>query len=167
MSTNNSNCQSINIICDTANFQNCNLIVDKSTDKTPTIEVKSDNNHHNNPPVVNNNNATNKRSRKNSTDISVLGAEDKRQITAMTGCTASSNVLPLQLIYSGPEELQGAFPSALVVEKLKHNGFDIRQTPTHWSTDKTTFHYIDNIIYPYIIKTISNKCVRSNIVALL
>jgi hypothetical protein len=94
---------------------------------------------------------------KNSNDVSVLGYDTKKQITAMTGCTASNIVLPLQLIYEGKEGLEGAFPSEIIVRQLRKAGFDLRQTESHWSSFETTVHYINNVIKTYIDKTIKQQ----------
>ena len=94
---------------------------------------------------------------KNSADVAIVGADDKRQITCMTCCTAANTLLPFQLIYGGEPNLEGAFPSKHITQKLRAAGFDIRQTKSHWSSVETTIQYIDNVIVPYVEEIIKNK----------
>ena len=69
-----------------------------------------------------------------------MGKEDKRQITAVLGCSMSG---PFQLIYEG--KTSRCLPSYDFPE-----GFDITCNATHWSNETTMLRYLDKIIFPYV-----------------
>ena len=58
--------------------------------------------------------------------VEIVGKDDKRQITAVLGCSMSGNILPFQLIYEG--KTPRCFPN---FEFPKD--WDIACNPTHWS----------------------------------
>ena len=75
--------------------------------------------------------------------VEMIGISDKRQITAVFYGSLMGDFLPIQLIYEGKTarcQPHYKFPS----------GWDITQSPKHWSTEKTMLQYINNIIVPYV-----------------
>ena len=74
--------------------------------------------------------------------VEVVGAKDKRQITALFCCNMVGDFLPLQLIYK--EKLSGVTPSSFPPE------WNITHSPRHWSNEETMMEYIHTIIIPYV-----------------
>ena len=75
--------------------------------------------------------------------IEMVGAKDKRLITAVFYCTLLGDFLPVQLIYKGKTSRchpRFQFPS----------GWHVTHAPKHWSTEQTMIEYIRNIIFPYV-----------------
>ena len=78
--------------------------------------------------------------------VEVAAADDKRQITAVFGCSLSENFLPLQLIYQGTTDRclpKVSFPA----------DWHITCTANHWSNGYTMVDYIKQVIVPYVTKT--------------
>ena len=75
--------------------------------------------------------------------VEIVGKDDKRQITALFGCTMSGDFLPPQLVYQGKTNRclpWYTFPSS----------WDITFTENHWCNKQTTHRYIVNILLPYL-----------------
>ena len=76
--------------------------------------------------------------------VEIVGKDDKRQITALIGCTMSEDFLPPQLVYQGKTNRclpRYTFPSS----------WDITFTENHWCNEQTTHCYIVNILLlPYL-----------------
>ena len=75
--------------------------------------------------------------------IEMVGAKDKRQITAVFCCTLQGDFLPVQLIYQGKTSRchpKFRFPP----------GWHITHAPKHWSTEQTMVQYVHNIILSYV-----------------
>jgi hypothetical protein len=75
----------------------------------------------------------------------VLGADDKRQITACVASSLNGTLLPLQLIFQGktPRCLPPATPLSL--SSLAHLTF----SENHWSSQATMQQYINEVIMPH------------------
>jgi len=72
--------------------------------------------------------------------VEIVAKDDKRQITAVFGCSMAGDFLPPQLIYQRKTERcfsQFSFP----------DDWDVTSTP---SNEDTTRHYIEKIILPYL-----------------
>ena len=78
--------------------------------------------------------------------IEICGIDDKRQLTAVFGCSMTGDFLPVQLVYQG--KTQKCHP----VFKYPSD-WDITHSPNHWSNESTMKDYIVKILKPYI----SNK----------
>jgi hypothetical protein len=81
--------------------------------------------------------------------VEMIGANDKRQITAVFCGSLLGDFLPLQLIYKGKTPRchpHFVFPS----------GWHITHSPKHWSTEETMLQYVDHIIVPYV-RTVREK----------
>ena len=77
--------------------------------------------------------------------VEVVGLDDKRQITALFGCTITGDFLPMQLIYQGKTKAchaQVNFPK----------DWSITHTPNHWSNEDTMVEYIEKVFLPYVCK---------------
>ena len=74
--------------------------------------------------------------------VEVAGNDDKRQITAVFGCSLTGDFLPPQLIYQG-------------TTKACHPRVDfpkdwcITHTHNHWSNEDSMIEYIQEIVIPY------------------
>jgi hypothetical protein len=79
-----------------------------------------------------------------SKQVTVIGKEDKRQITALLTITASGNLLPLQLIYQG--KTNQCYPNYELPDD-----YLVDHTPSHWSDRDSIVRYAKNILLPYFI----------------
>ena len=70
--------------------------------------------------------------------ISVVGLEDKREVTAVLAATATGTLLPPQVIYQG--KTSGCHAKVTFPEK-----WHITHSDTHWSTERTMLEYIESI----------------------
>ena len=77
--------------------------------------------------------------------VEMIGANDKRQITAIFCGTLTGDFLPVQVIYKGKTSRchpRFAFPPE----------WHITHSPKHWSTELTMVQYVEHIIVPYVEK---------------
>ena len=77
--------------------------------------------------------------------VSVTGNDDKRQITAVLGCSLSGKLHPPQLLYESKTDRchsSISFPA----------DWDIFHTESHWSNSASVIRYIDNVLQPYFQK---------------
>ena len=75
--------------------------------------------------------------------VDIVGMDDKRQITAVFGCTMEGEFLPPQVIYGG--KTPRCLPSAKFPDS-----WDITFSQNHWANEKTTESYLQNILLPFI-----------------
>ena len=78
--------------------------------------------------------------------VEIDGKDDKRQITAVFGCSMSGDFLPPQLVYQGKTAKclpSYQFPS----------DWNITHTPNHWSNEETMELYVTKVILPYLVDT--------------
>ena len=75
--------------------------------------------------------------------VEIVGAKDKRQITAVFCGTLVGDFLPVQLIFKG--KTSRCHPHY----KLSA-WWHVTHSPNHWSTEQTMLEYIKHIIIPYI-----------------
>ena len=80
---------------------------------------------------------------KNSKHVARKGANDKRGITVTLGESLSGEILPMQLIYKG--KTNRSLPSVKFPA-----GFALTYNEKHWSNEKETLNFIQDILYPYI-----------------
>ena len=77
--------------------------------------------------------------------VEIVAKDDKRQITAVFGCSMAGDFLPVQLLYQGK-----------TTRSLPHFQFPedwhVMSTPNHWANEDTTKLYIEKIIFPYLRK---------------
>jgi hypothetical protein len=77
--------------------------------------------------------------------VEISRIDDKRQITAVFGCSMTGSFLPIQLIYQGKTDKchpSFQFPA----------DWDITHSPNHWSNEITMQSFIGKILIPYIKK---------------
>ena len=75
--------------------------------------------------------------------VEISAVDDKRQITAVFGCTLAGDFLPMQLIFTGTT--QKCLPKVDFTPD-----WDVTCTANHWSNESTMLKYIDRIIVPYV-----------------
>ena len=80
---------------------------------------------------------------KNSKHVARKGANDKRGITVTLGESLSGKILPMQLTYKGKTDR--SLPSV----KFPAD-FALTYNEKHWSNEKETLNFIQNILCPYI-----------------
>ena len=80
---------------------------------------------------------------KESKNVTIAGATDKRNITATFAITLSGNFLPMQLIYGGK-----------TVQSLPRfqfpNSFSLSVNEKHYSNTQESLKFFNEIIIPYI-----------------
>ena len=77
--------------------------------------------------------------------VELAGKDDKRQITAVFGCSLVGDFLPPQLIYQG--KTTRCLPQVEVPPD-----WHITYSVNHWSNESTMKDYVEKIIIPYIQK---------------
>lgn len=80
-----------------------------------------------------------------SKDVKVIGAEDKRQITACVASSLDGDLLPLQLIFTGSTAkcLPPSTPAAIAAS------VHITHSDNHWSSQETMQQWIKEVLVPY------------------
>jgi hypothetical protein len=86
-----------------------------------------------------------------STSVAVVGAEDKRQITAVVASSLYGDMLPLQLIFQGKTER--CHPPTTPSSKSAR--VHITHSPNHWSSVETMQQWVDSVLIPY-----AERCIR-------
>lgn len=90
--------------------------------------------------------------------VAVLGADEKRQITAVLASSMEGDMLPLQLIFQGKTERSRPPHTAASIEA----GFHLTSSENHWSTQQTMQEYIHHVIEPYRQRKIKEKALLSD-----
>ena len=75
--------------------------------------------------------------------VSIVGSDDKREITAVLAETSSGKYLPPQLLYKGTTKRCHpivAYPC----------GWDFWHSSNHWSNKDTMKRYLDTIMIPFV-----------------
>jgi len=94
----------------------------------------------------------------NAPDVAVVGAEDKRQITACVAASLRGDLLPLQLIFQGKtaRSLPAATPASIAAR------VDITHSDNHWSTQETMRGWIQRVLLPFSERMIETHELASN-----
>ncbi len=92
--------------------------------------------------------------------VEIVAIDDKRQITAVFGCSLSGKFLPLQLIY------QGITTRCLPKISFLEN-WHITYTANHWCNGDTMVDYVTEVIVPYVTETRSKLNLASDHPALV
>jgi len=93
-----------------------------------------------------------------SSDVAIIGAEDKRQITACVAASLRGDLLPLQLIFQGKTtRSQPPSTSASTAARV-----DITCSDNHWSTQETMQRWITNILLPHSERMINMHGLNAN-----
>jgi len=93
-----------------------------------------------------------------SSDVAIIGAEDKRQITACVAASLRGDLLPLQLIFQGKTtRSQPASTLASTAARV-----DITCSDNHWSTQATMQRWITNVLLPHSERMIRTHDLNAN-----
>jgi hypothetical protein len=86
-----------------------------------------------------------------SSAVAIVGADDKRQITACIASTLNGDLLPLQLIFQGKtaRTLPTRTPEAIV------SNVHMTFSENHWSNQATMQQYIEEILMPHAERCIT------------
>lgn len=93
-----------------------------------------------------------------SNDVAVVGAEDKRQITACVAASLRGELLPLQLIFQGKTER--SLPSSTYASAAAR--VDITHSNNHWSTQETMQRWIVRVLLPHTERMIELHSLDAN-----
>ncbi len=77
--------------------------------------------------------------------VSIVGAEDKRQITAVLAVSLGGELLPPQLLYAGKTPQchpNFRFPTE----------WDIHHSESHWSNEKTMLQFVSKVVVPWFVQ---------------
>jgi hypothetical protein len=93
-----------------------------------------------------------------SSDVPVIGAEDKRQITVCVAASLRGDLLPLQCIFQGKtaRSLSSATPASIAAH------VDVTQSENQWSTWVTMQRWITNVLLPHTERMIELHHLDSN-----
>lgn len=83
--------------------------------------------------------------KKGETNVPISGIDDKRSITATFSITLDNKFLPMQLIYKG--KTNQSLPKVNFPQ-----GFSLSANESHYSNEKESLKFLDEIILPYIRK---------------
>ena len=87
---------------------------------------------------------------KNSKHVARKGTNDKRGITVTLGESLSGEILPMQLVYKG--KTNRSLPSVKFPA-----GFTLTYNEKHWSNEKETLNFIQDILCPYVHQRCKRK----------
>lgn len=82
--------------------------------------------------------------------VAVIGAEDKRQITACIASSLDGDLLPLQLIFQGKTD--ACHPPA--TDSAKAALLHMTHSENHWSSQQTMREWIESVLMPYVERKI-------------
>jgi hypothetical protein len=85
--------------------------------------------------------------------VALLGAEDKRQVTALIASSYNGTLLPVQMVFAG--KTKACHPSHTA--DSKSYGFHFTHSENHWSNLDTMKEYLECIIQPYIENVVKDK----------
>ena len=83
-----------------------------------------------------------------SEDVSIVGMDDKRQITAVFQVAATGAILPPQLIFQGKTDR--CLPVPALRGQLEEIGWHFTHSQNHWSNQTTMRELMTNIIALYV-----------------
>jgi hypothetical protein len=83
--------------------------------------------------------------------VSTIGEDEKRALTAVVSISCSGKLLPLQAVYQGATMKSCPRSMAACYNECISHGFQFEcsKTDTYWSTHETMESLVDNIIAPY------------------
>ena len=98
---------------------------------------------------------------KGSKHVQVLGMEDKRQITATLSSSATGQLLPLQIVFTGSTErsLPPRNAGRLMCEEA---GWHLTFSANHWSNLTTCKQFVEAVLQPYRRKQVQAMGLDSN-----
>ncbi|KAL3677747.1 hypothetical protein R1sor_020703 [Riccia sorocarpa] len=93
---------------------------------------------------------------KGSREVAVTGKDDKRQVTLVPAMTATGELLPFQIIFTGRSSR--SLPTGQWANILKWHGWHLTFTDNHWASLATCQHWVQKILKPWYDKC----CYRLN-----
>jgi hypothetical protein len=93
-----------------------------------------------------------------SSDVAIVGAEDKRQITVCVAASLRGELLPLQLIFQG--KTARSLPASTAASTAAR--VDITCSDNHWSTQATMQRWITNVLLPHTERMIDMHKLDAN-----
>jgi hypothetical protein len=90
--------------------------------------------------------------------VAIIGAEDKRQITACIASSLSGDLLPLQLIFQG--KTARCLPEITIDAKAAHAHLTF--SDNHWSSQTTMQQWIEEVLMPYADSSIKKHRLSSS-----
>jgi hypothetical protein len=102
---------------------------------------------------------------KGTKSVAVIGAEDKRQITACVASSMDGDLLPLQLIFEG--KTTRCHPSQ--PSSIAEHHFHITHSENHWSNATTMKDWVEHVLLPFADRKLAaaNLSADSHIILLL
>lgn len=87
-----------------------------------------------------------------SSQVSLLGAEEKRAFMLLVGVAASGKAIPFQAVYGGKSKKSTPSPDSQKYDAAITKGFKFvfSTTDTYWSNHETMHQYVNEILVPYI-----------------
>lgn len=79
-----------------------------------------------------------------STQVTIAGLYDKRQITVLLAAAKDGTLLPPQVIYAGKSDR--CLPKGVRFP----NDWDVTHTESHWSNEDSMIRYVEKVIVPYV-----------------
>ncbi|XP_041356072.1 unconventional myosin-Vb-like [Gigantopelta aegis] len=79
---------------------------------------------------------------KGAKQVTVVGIDDKHEITMLLGSSASGNLLPPQIIYKGVTD------QCHPIYKFPDD-WHVTHSANHWSNEQPMLDYVDNVLVPY------------------
>ena len=76
--------------------------------------------------------------------VEIAATDNKRQITAVFGCSIAGDFLPIQLIY------KGTTPRCRPKNVDFPKDWDLTYSANHWSNESTMIDYVNHVILPYV-----------------
>jgi hypothetical protein len=97
--------------------------------------------------------------------VAIIGADDKRQITAVLASALDGTLLPLQLIFTG--KTPACHPPS--TDASREARVHITHSPNHWSNQETMREWVTEVLLPYADRQMlkHNLPAGSNIVLML
>ncbi|KAL2610879.1 hypothetical protein R1flu_022571 [Riccia fluitans] len=88
-------------------------------------------------------------------EVVIAGAGDKQHITLLVSLSATRDLLPFHVIYSG--KTRNSLPSPPRLMFLKEQGWNLNCIETHWSTITSMKEYIQQVIMPFYRSTCAQR----------
>lgn len=82
--------------------------------------------------------------------MSLLGMDEKRQVTVVLAATMEGEMLPCQVVFKG--KTGASLPPPASRKYMEDEGHKFTCTDTHWSTLESMQDYVDEIVVPYYMK---------------
>ena len=98
---------------------------------------------------------------KGSEPVQLIGADDKRAITATMSSAASGDLLTTQLIFQG--KTSRVVPKGEAAERLKFAGHHLTSTINHWSSLDTCKEFVLQVLKPWWKKIIAEKRLQETV----